>query len=111
MNQKYRIIKNLIAINVSFLFIYAAVNAVASVQPILNQEENLGVASQVVIFAVQTLTCLVFPSILFDLVGFKWSMIISELFFLSYIGFQAFPKWYTLIPSNFIFCFSFILFS
>jgi len=90
----------LIAINASFLFIFASINSVASIQPVLNQQENLGVTSQVVIFAVQTVTCLVFPSLVLEIFGFKWTMAIAELFFLSYIGFQALPEWYTLMPSK-----------
>ena len=100
LSKKATIIKNLIAINASFLFIFASINSVASIQPVLNQEENLGVTSQVVIFAVQTVTCLVFPSIVLEVLGFKWTMALAELFFLSYIGFQALPTWYSLMPSK-----------
>ncbi len=99
-SSRVNIIKNLIAINASFLFIFASINSVASIQPVLNQQENLGVTSQVVIFAVQTVTCLVFPSLVLEIFGFKWTMAIAELFFLSYIGFQALPEWYTLMPSK-----------
>lgn len=100
LSQKARILKNLVAINASFLFIFAAVNSVASVQKVLNQEQNLGITSQNVIFATQILTSLVIPSIVFDQIGYKWSMVIAELFFLSYIGFQAYPSWYTFMPST-----------
>jgi len=99
-SSRVNIIKNLIAINASFLFIFASINSVASIQPVLNQQENLGVTSQVVIFAVQTVTCLVFPSLVLEIFGFKWTMALAELFFLSYIGFQALPEWYTLMPSK-----------
>ena len=100
LNEKARIIKNLIAINASFLFIFASINSIASIQPVLNQHENLGVTSQTVIFAVQLITCLVFPMIVIEMLGFKWTMALGELFFLSYIVFQALPEWYTLIPSK-----------
>ncbi len=100
LSKKATIIKNLIAINASFLFIFSAINSVASVQTVLNQKENLGVTSQVVIFAVNALTCLVFPSIVIDMIGFKWTMALAEVFFLCYIGFQALPEWYTLMPGN-----------
>ena len=100
LSKKAIIIKNLIAINASFLFIFASLNSVASVQTVLNQKENLGVTSQVVIFAVNTLTCLVFPSIVVEIIGFKWTMALAELFFFCYIGFQALPEWYTLMPGS-----------
>jgi hypothetical protein len=100
LSKKHTIIKNLVAINLSFLFIFAAVNSVASIQPVLNQTENLGITSQIVMFSVNTITNLVFPSIVIQLIGFKWTMVLAELFYLTYIAFQALPTWWTLMPTS-----------
>ena len=100
LSEKAKIIKNLIVINVSFFLTFAAFNSVASVQAILNQSENLGITTYFIMFALQIVTCLVFPSILFHLLGFKWSMLVCEIFFLLFIAFQALPEWYTLLPST-----------
>ena len=99
LNQKQRISKNLLAASISFLFIYSAVNSAAAVQPILNQDDNLGLVSQSSLYAAQIFTALVIPAVVCEKFGFKWSLFIGELCFLTYIALQAYPKWETLIPS------------
>ena len=99
LNEQKRIIKNLLAASISFLFIFSAVNSAAAIQPIMNQDENLGLVSQCTLYAVQILTALVIPAIVCEQFGFKWSLFIGEICFLTYIAVQAYPKWETLIPS------------
>jgi hypothetical protein len=101
LNKKQIIIKNFIAINVSFLLIFAAVNSTASIQPVLNQDGNLGTTSQMIIFCVQMLTSLVFPQLIIETLGFKIGLVLSEFLQLTYIAVQIYPKSFTLIPSSF----------
>ena len=101
LSEKQAIIKNFIAINLSFLFLFAAVNSTASIQSVLNQDGNLGTISQMILFGVQILTSLVLPQLIIETLGFKIGLVLSELLQLAYIGIQIYPKSYTLIPSRF----------
>jgi hypothetical protein len=100
LSQKQAIIKNFIAINLSFLLLFAAVNSTANIQPVLNQDGNLGTISQMVLFSVQVLTSIVLPQLIIEFLGFKIGLILSELLQLPYIAIQIYPKSFTLIPSS-----------
>jgi hypothetical protein len=102
--QKTRkIIKNFVAINVSFVLLFSAVNCTNSIQPIINQDGNLGTISQSVIYAVQILTSIVLPQVICELIGFKFALTVGEICLMSYILVQIYPSWYTFMPgkSNF----------
>ena len=100
LSETQRIIKNLIAINLSLFFIFGAFNDILAVQNVLNKNINLGTTAQALIFGSMTVTCLVFPQLIIDALGFKWSLFISEFGFAFYIAANAYPAWYTLIPSK-----------
>jgi hypothetical protein len=99
LNEKSKIIKNLLAFNVAFVLLFASINSSASIQPILNQDGNLGISSQMIVYGVQVLTSLVFPQIVCDFIGYKFAMVLSEVFQLTYICMQIYPTWATLTPS------------
>jgi hypothetical protein len=60
----------------------------------------LGVLSSTVAFAFQLLTCLVLPQFVADLIGFKWTLVISEISYLLYIAANIWPHYYTMLPGN-----------
>ena len=102
--QKTRkITKNFVAINVAFVLLFSAVNCTNSIQPIINQDGNLGTISQSVIFGVQIVTSLVLPQVICELIGFKFALTVGEICLMTYILVQVYPSWYTFMPgkSNF----------
>jgi hypothetical protein len=100
MSKKWTIIKNYIAINLSFVLLFAAINSTGSIQPIINQDQNLGTTGQIVSFSVQMLTCLVLPQVVIELVGFKMALVIGEVLETTYIIIQIHLRWWTLIPAS-----------
>jgi hypothetical protein len=46
LSDKNRVIKNFLAITISFVFIFAAHHDIANVASVLNQNESLGTSSQ-----------------------------------------------------------------
>lgn len=100
LDDKKRIIKNLIAINIAYVLLFSSVNSTASVQPILNQNENLGVTSQMVSFITEIITTLVLPLIICETFGFKYGLMLGQACHLCYVSSQLYPVWSTLIPSN-----------
>jgi len=82
-NERSQIIKNFLAFNVSFVLLFASLNSSASIQSILNQEGNLGLISQMIVYGVQVLTSLVFPQIVCDM----WLHVLCE--FLEVVAFLS----------------------
>jgi hypothetical protein len=102
LSPKAYIIKNFIAINVSFVLVHAATNCVNSIQSIVNQDENLGTISQSVNFAFNIVTSLVLPQLIRELFGFKLALAFGEFLALTYVIVQIYPSWFTFIPSEYL---------
>ena len=102
-NSKFYVLKNLTALNVSFVLLYAASNCIISIQAVLNQAEGLGTISQTVTFASNILTALILPQLIRELLGFKLALVLGELLVMAYVAVQIYPTWFTFIPSNLFF--------
>jgi hypothetical protein len=100
LSEKGRIIKNLVSFGVVYLLLFSAVNGTISIQSVLNQDGGLGVLSSTLAFTVQLFTCLVLPQFIADLIGFKGTMIISEICYLLYIAGNIYPRYFTLLPGT-----------
>jgi hypothetical protein len=97
--SKVKCIKNLIAISVSFFFLFSAFNSIANLQSSLNTEASLGTYSLFVIYASFALSCLILPSMLTSKFGYKWSLFMCEIAYCVYIITNLYVKWWTLIPA------------
>ncbi len=97
--SKVKCIKNLIAISVSFFFLFSAFNSIANLQSSLNTEASLGTYSLFVIYASFALSCLILPSMLTSKFGYKWSLFMCEIAYCIYIITNLYVKWWTLIPA------------
>jgi hypothetical protein len=96
--SKFKCIKNLVAISVSFFFLFSAFNSIANLQSSLNSESSLGTVSLFVIYAAFALSCLVLPSLLTSKFGYKWSLFFCEIAYCVYIITNLYSRWWTLIP-------------
>lgn len=97
---KRSILKNVVVLNLSFVLSYAAGNCVNSIQSIVNQSQSMGTISQSISFASNILTSLVIPQFICDLIGFKLTLALGELFNLCFVVVQIYPTWFTLAPSK-----------
>jgi hypothetical protein len=100
LNKRQRILKNFVAINVSFVLLFSAINCVNSIQPVINRVDSLGVISQSVIYAVQIVTSLVLPQVICELVGFKFTLMLGEILHLTYVIAQIEPSWFSFMPTS-----------
>ena len=82
------------------MFLFSAVNTILSLQSALNQDKGLGVISSALSFSVQLITCLVLPQFVADLIGFKWTLVISETLYLLYVASNFYPRYYTSLPGS-----------
>ena len=108
LTPKKRVLKNFSSIVLTYVLLFACANSNSSVQPIFNQEKNLGTTSkffkclkysnffnlnnfvirgQMLLFISQTLTTLVLPLVICETIGFKYSLILAQLLHLCCIYF------------------------
>ena len=99
-SKKWTVLKNYVAFNVSFIFLYAAVTCVASIESIINPDQNLGQTGQISLHVVETVTCLVLPQLIIEQIGFKYTLMLSQLLQSFYIAVQIHFRSYTIIPGN-----------
>lgn len=102
LTSRKRILKNLSAYYVSFCLVQTSFTSISNVLNVLNQDEGLGTASLLVSNVTSLILCLGPPQILIRLIGFKFTLIISQLCSTAFIFASLFPSWYTLMPASFI---------
>jgi hypothetical protein len=103
LSEKNRILKNLIALNLSFFFVFSALNNIISIQSVLNKEDDLGTIGSLALFITQFLTCIVIPQVLIEKFGFKKTLAFADMCAAIYVASNFYPKLYTiLISKNFI---------
>ena len=102
LNEKRRLLKNFMCVNLSILLLFSAINSSAIIQPILNEDGNLGLTAQMIVYGTQMFTSLVFPQIVCDLIGSKFALLLSQIFQFAFIAMQAIPSLATLTPSKFL---------
>jgi hypothetical protein len=100
LSQAGHVYKNFIAFNIASVLLFASYDAVTSTASTLNQTEGLGITSQFIIYGVQLITCIVFPQIFIETIGYKYTLLTAEVFYLAFYMANIYPRWATLIPSN-----------
>lgn len=68
-------------------------------QSSLNAEAGLGTTSQATIYVGQILSSMFIPSLVMNNLGLKWTMVVCQLSYSTYIAAQFYATFYTLIPS------------
>ncbi|CAF0796002.1 unnamed protein product [Brachionus calyciflorus] len=99
---KRLIMKNLIVVGLSWVFLFTAYSSIANLQSSLNSEKGLGTVSLSTIYVTLVLSCIFLPTILMKKLGIKWTIFISQLAYILYIAANVFPKYYTLVPTAII---------
>ena len=100
LSEKNSILKNLIALNLSFFFVFSALNNIISIQSVLNKEDDLGTIGSLTIFITQFLTCIVIPQVLIEKFGFKKTLAFAQMCDAIYIASNFYPKLYTILISK-----------
>jgi hypothetical protein len=78
LSETQKIYKNFIAFNISFLLLFAAFDDIAMIASVLNQNESLGNGSQAILYITQFLTAFVWPQVFIEIIGFKFTMMVSS---------------------------------
>lgn len=100
--EKWRILKNVTAISAAFMIQFTAFQGTANLQSSINAKDGLGTVSLCSIYAAIIVSCLFVPTFLIKRLTAKWTLCVSMLCYLPYIGAQFYPRFYTLVPTGVI---------
>lgn len=96
--RKRTLIKNLIAISLSWVFLFIGFFSLSNLQSSLNPDQNLGTLSLSAVYGTLIVTGWFFPKLCVRLLGMKWTIIASQFTYLIYVCSNFYPTWFTLIP-------------
>lgn len=96
--SKFLILRNYIIVCFMFTFFYITIYSISGIQSTVNKEASIGLASSAILFTVFGITSLIIPQVLIKKIKFKWTMTLGLALQFLYVGFNAYPKWYTYLP-------------
>ncbi|ELU11750.1 hypothetical protein CAPTEDRAFT_23613, partial [Capitella teleta] len=99
-SRKSVIIRRIIAVSASFIFLIAAMQGLAVLQSSLNQE--IGVWGLCANFAAVVISCLFFSTYLVQRLGCKWAMVLGMACMTTWMLANLYPSWGTIIPGSII---------
>ncbi|XP_052062455.1 protein unc-93 homolog A-like isoform X2 [Mytilus californianus] len=98
----FTISKNLAIISTGFLLLFTSFNSLSNLQSTLNKEEALGTVGLSVIYCAGVLSCLFLPSFVIGNLGCKWTIALSMVCYVVYMGANFHAVWGTLVPASII---------
>ncbi|KAI5700765.1 hypothetical protein M8J76_012247 [Diaphorina citri] len=98
--EKWRILKNIGSLSLAFMVQFTAFQGTANLQSSINAKEGLGTVSLSAIYAALVLSCIFVPTFVIKRLTVKWTLCVSMMCYLPYIGFQFYPRFYTLVPAG-----------
>lgn len=98
--EKWRILKNVSTVSLAFMVQFTAFQGTANLQSSINAREGLGTVSLSAIYAALVLSCIFVPTFLIKRLTVKWTLCLSMLCYIPYIGAQFYPRFYTLVPAG-----------
>ncbi|XP_063440625.1 protein unc-93 homolog A-like isoform X3 [Mytilus trossulus] len=94
--------KNLVIISTGFLLLFTSFNSLSNLQSTLNKEEALGTVGLSVIYCAGVLSCLFLPSFVIGNLGCKWTIALSMVCYVIYMGANFRALWGTIVPASII---------
>ncbi|XP_014243753.1 UNC93-like protein [Cimex lectularius] len=98
--EKWRILKNIAAVSLAFMVQFTAFQGIANLQSSINAQDGLGTVSLSAVYAALVVSCIFVPTFLIKRLTVKWTLCFSMMCYAPYIGFQIYPKFYTLVPAG-----------
>lgn len=98
-NTRWRYIKNLVVLSLSFILVFSAFRSIQNLQSSLNTTGRLGVIAMCCVHGTMCLSCL-FSPVLTTRVSPKWTIVAGLVFYLFWIAANFFPHFYTLVPTS-----------
>ncbi|XP_046375465.1 protein unc-93 homolog A-like [Haliotis rufescens] len=96
---KMKVIKNLLVVSVGFLFLFTAFQSMSNLQTSLNMKSGVGSGSLSILYGALVLSCLFVPPFMIAHLGCKWTIPLSMLGYILYMGANFYPVWGLMAPA------------
>jgi len=98
-NTKRIILKNILIVGLSWIFLFTAYSSIANLQSSLNSDGGLGTASLSIIYVSLIFSSLFIPTYMLEKLGIKNTIFISQLGYILFILSNIYPRYFTMIPA------------
>lgn len=99
---KNQILKNVFITCVAFTFLFTAFNSMANLQTSLNKEDGVGAWSLSTLYASLIVSCMFLPNFIIAWLGCKWTIPLSMVGYILYMGVNMYAIRATMLPAAII---------
>ncbi|KAM0724765.1 UNC93-like protein [Formica fusca] len=99
-SERWRIIRNILAIGCAFMVNFTAFMGASNLQSSINADQSLGTFTLSAIYGSLLFSNIFLPALIISWLGCKWTMSVSILTYMPFIASQFYPKFYTMIPAG-----------
>ncbi|XP_046853528.1 protein unc-93 homolog A-like isoform X2 [Xenia sp. Carnegie-2017] len=92
----FAVMKNVVVVGFAFLLLFTSFQSIQNLQSSLNEEENIGLISLIIVYTSLIISCMFVPPMLISRIGCKWTLVASMSCYVAYIAANYYPRWYTL---------------
>ncbi|XP_012939457.2 protein unc-93 homolog A [Aplysia californica] len=100
--NKRQILKNVFVVSLGFTFLFTAFSAMSNLQTSLNKEEGVGAWSLSTVYVALIVSCMFLPDFIISRLGCKWTIPLSMVGYVLYMGANFYAVKGTLIPAAII---------
>lgn len=94
--SNFAVMKNVVVVGFAFLLLFTSFQSIQNLQSSLNEEENIGLISLIIVYTSLIISCMFVPPMLISRIGCKWTLVASMSCYVAYIAANYYPRWYTL---------------
>ncbi|ODN04685.1 UNC93-like protein [Orchesella cincta] len=98
-NEPRRMQKNVYVASIGFLLLFTAFNSISNLQSSIHPENGLGTIGSSSIYAALILSSLLVPTYAIRKLTTKWTLVLSMVGYMFYMGAQFHPTFGTIIPT------------
>lgn len=99
-NERLRILKNVTVLGLAFMIHFTAFHGTANLQSSVNVDPSVGPLTLAAIYGSLIISNIFLSVVVIKWLGCKWSIAISFIAYMPFIGAQFYPQIYTLIPAG-----------
>ena len=97
---RFKTYKNITLISLAFLLNFTSFNGLSKLQSSLHIQEGMGVINQSILYGALVLSCLFLPKIIIAKIGHKWTIALSFVGYILWMGANGYAVWGTMVPAS-----------
>ncbi|KAL7300713.1 hypothetical protein TKK_0006693 [Trichogramma kaykai] len=99
-SERWRILKNILMISIAFMIHFTAFMGASNLQSSVNADQSLGTFTLSSIYGSLIFSNIFLPVLMISWLGCKWTIAVTFVAYMPFIGAQFYPRFYTMIPSG-----------